>query len=55
MATLKLAHIDVGNVNYYKVSLDADSYMLNGDNSNIILEYNIFCYCRMGHLGVIKV
>ena len=38
----KVKHLDVSNVIYHKFSHGTVSYMLNGVNVNVMLEYYIF-------------
>ena len=38
----KVIHFDVSHMIYHKFSRDAVSYMLNGENVNVMLEFAIF-------------
>ena len=39
----KVEHFDVSNVIYHKFSHGAVSYMLNGENVNVMLEFEVHC------------
>ena len=43
---LKVEHFDVSNVIYHKFSYGVVSYMLNGENVNVMLEFFMKTYCN---------